>query len=43
MFDLPSLTKVFSPIRYRLNTMANPKLCVVFYRPRYGNYHHWAL
>lgn len=23
--------------------MANPKLYVVFYRPRYGNYHHWAL
>ena len=23
--------------------MANPKLYVVFYRPRYGNYQHWAL
>ncbi|KXG52958.1 uncharacterized protein PGRI_000080 [Penicillium griseofulvum] len=23
--------------------MGNPKLYVVFYRPRYGNYHHWAL
>lgn len=23
--------------------MGNPKLYVAFYRPRYGNYHHWAL
>jgi hypothetical protein len=23
--------------------MAHPKLYVVFYRPRYGNYQHWAL
>lgn len=23
--------------------MASPKLYVVFYRPRHGNYHHWAL
>jgi hypothetical protein len=23
--------------------MAYPKLHVVFYRPRYGNYQHWAL
>lgn len=23
--------------------MGNPKLYVVFYRPRYGNYQHWAL
>jgi len=23
--------------------MASPRLYVVFYRPRYGNYQHWAL